>query len=114
MGYYTHYSLKTLHPADETELAQDKHRLIVADLRLEIDDARMALDIDGGASEDSKWYDHEADLRTFSERHPFVLFELHGEGATNDDLWYKYFLNGKMQECAARIEYPPFDPSNLK
>lgn len=61
-----------------------------------------------------KWYDHEYDMRSLSERYPGVIFTLHGAGEESGDLWRKYFLNGKMQEVPARIEYDCFDTSKLQ
>jgi hypothetical protein len=61
-----------------------------------------------------KWYDHEDDMKKVSKENKGVLFTLHGEGEEGGDLWRKYFLNGKMQEAYARIEYDEFDSAKLK
>ena len=64
--------------------------------------------------EDScKWYDHEADMRTYSTQHPDILFTLSGEGENSGDMWRKYFKNGKMQKALATISYDDFDESKL-
>lgn len=62
---------------------------------------------------EGKWYEHEVDLRNVSAENPGVLFTLHGAGEGAGDLWRKYFLNGKMQEAPARIEYDDFDTEKL-
>lgn len=48
-----------------------------------------------------------------SKEFPDVLFKLHGEGEDNEDIWDKYFMNGKMQYCPAEIMCPPFDRAKL-
>ncbi len=60
-----------------------------------------------------KWYEHEKEMREFSKKYPEVVFTLHGEGEATDDLWIKYFKNGKMQTSKARIEYDSYDESLL-
>ena len=61
-----------------------------------------------------KWDDHEHDMLELSKEFPDLHFELHGEGDSNDDIWDKHFLNGKMQTCMAEIIIPPFDPEKLE
>ncbi|WP_010495024.1 hypothetical protein [Paenibacillus elgii] len=100
MGYYTRY---------EIEIAPDSNEVRQA---IEDDDT-LAYAI-GRCSDECKWYDHESDMRAFSERFPDVLFTLSGEGEDNGDLWRKYFRNGKMQHCPAQITYEPFDESKLR
>jgi hypothetical protein len=71
------------------------------------DDASYALNADGTTQESSKWYEHEDDLRELSARHPDTLLTLSGEGEEAGDIWVKYFLNGEMQECKAKITFEP-------
>lgn len=99
MGYYTTHKLEILEGDDYT-----------TDYKKEISDL-------AGYSycfEDSiKWYNHEADMRTYSECHPNVLFKLSGDGEENGDLWVEYYLNGKMQREKIEIKFAPFDKSKL-
>ena len=69
---------------------------------------------DGSMSESCKWYDHEDSMRAISEAFHNVLFTLHGEGEEAGDIWDKYFLNGKMQACKAKVVIEPFDEKQLK
>jgi flavoprotein len=107
MGYCTCYSL-SLKSVD-----QDEAYTILEDLAKDCEDAKYALDDEGKTNESVKWYDHEKDLKEFSKKYPEVLFELSGEGEESDDIWKKYFLNGKVQLCSAQIIFPEFDPRKL-
>ncbi|PGO60572.1 hypothetical protein [Priestia megaterium] len=73
-----------------------------------------AVDEDGDTRDETKWYDHEEDMVRLSLKFPDVVFELRGEGEENDDMWYKYFKNGKIQKCYAKITYDDYDPAKLK
>ena len=67
-----------------------------------------------GLGEDSyKWYDHEESMKELSVKFPDIVFALYGEGEDNEDIWYKYFKNGKMQECMAIITFNEYDESKL-
>lgn len=96
MGYYTKY---TLYAKSE----------IIEDLCSENDNAAYAL-LD---EQESKWYDHERELREFSKKYPDELFILEGHGEEQGDDWKKYFRNGLMQMCKGEIVYEEFKPQNL-
>lgn len=61
-----------------------------------------------------KWYEHEEEMLSFSKLHPKVIFCLSGEGEESDDQWHKYFKDGKMQTCRAKITFDPYDESKLR
>ena len=62
---------------------------------------------------DCKWYDHEKHMKLLSQIYPETTFLLEGEGEESGDIWRKYFKNGKMQVCKAKIVFPAFDESKL-
>ena len=99
MGYYTTYVLK-LEPSTPEIL---KTRIPGSDLLLE-----------DFFEEPMKWYEHESDLRTISEKFPDVLFVLDGRGESTGDVWRKYFKDGKVQTWKATFEPEAFDPEKLK
>ena len=47
-------------------------------------------------------------MRDFSLKYPSTLFTLEGSGEEDVDMWIKYFLNGKMQRCQAKIVFEEF------
>lgn len=62
----------------------------------------------------TKWYEHEVVMKEISKEYPDVIIQLTGEGEENSDMWIKYFVNGKMQHCEAKIVFEEFDPKKLK
>lgn len=62
----------------------------------------------------SKWYDCDEDMLEMSKAFPEIVFCLHGEGEAPEDLWDRYYKNGKMQNCKAVITYEEYDESKLK
>ena len=63
---------------------------------------------------ETKWYEHETDVKSVSTEYPDVIFALIGDGEDSGDQWIKYFKNGKMQICRAKITFDDFDESKLK
>lgn len=104
MSYHTSYQLQIIEGDPFT----------IDDLREVSEGASYALTKDGETSESCSWYDHEIDLKSFSRKFPATVFKLSGQGEDNEDMWVKYFMNGKMQECKAEITYPPFDKNKLQ
>lgn len=115
MGYDTNYSLY-LYNEEQNPLwesapeIEDKIIQRLKDLQI----ITYALDVDLGSSDRVKWYEHEDDMIALSKEFPEVIFCLHGEGEESGDLWSKYFKNGKMQECRAKIIYDPYDEKQLE
>lgn len=61
----------------------------------------------------TKWYTHEENMKEFSLKHPNFVFKLTGEGENSGDIWTKYFKNGKMQICEAKILFDDYEESKL-
>ena len=102
MGYYTMFEFQT-----------DKEELINK-LREKYDCANYALDDYGEPNNSTKWYDHESDIKEFSKDYPNEVFKLIGNGESNDDMWIKYFKNGKVQICKAKITFDKYDENKLE
>jgi len=64
----------------------------------------------------AKWYECNDDMRAMSAAVADVLFMVEGKGEEDGDCWRNYFLNGKMQECQAKVTvtYPAFDMKKMK
>lgn len=130
MGYYTRYSMEVQDinnkGYDSYKIAKymldkqkesDKFYAFKYELEDFVENEDTKSRIDYGLSFDSDdeytWYDNEEDMRLLSKEFPDILFKLHGEGENNEDIWDKYFINGKMQYCLAKIMCPPFDKTKL-
>lgn len=105
MGYYTHYEL-TITPKNEEILNAVIEK--TSDC-IGWSEWRYPL-----KSNDSyRWYEHENNMKEISKLYPDTLFMLEGEGEDPGDLWRKYFKNGKMQFCRAKITFDDFDESKI-
>lgn len=109
MGYYTAYvlNLPAENPLTEDGLTQ-MDEIVDAFQVFEEGSAR-----DGYWYGYAKWYDYEQDMARLSKQFPDILFELHGNGEDQEDIWYAYFQDGKVQHCQAEIYFAPFDPKKL-
>lgn len=107
MGYYTKFDLKV----HEGELRIDQ---ILEQVEFEFEGLDYAIDLEGYCIDERKWYGHEEDMKRLSKKFPNTVFVLHGEGEENDDVWYKYFKNGKMQDCYVKSTFDEYDEEKLK
>lgn len=62
----------------------------------------------------TKWYDHDEDMIELSSRIKDVVFELTGDGESDEDKWRMFYLNGMCGGGAAQIIYPEFDISTMR
>jgi hypothetical protein len=105
MGYYTRFDLKI----------SDRHYEIMSELLdNSVRDLEYIFDEDGECVDERKWYEHETDMKFISTFYPDVVFTLRGEGEESGDFWFKYFKNGKMQHCPAKITFDEYDEAKLK
>ena len=112
MSYYTCYCFE-VKTGDNSGSHPDDFA-IIARLRATNENAYYALDKGGSTETEAKWYDHETDLKEFSKNYPDALFVLYGDGEENDDFWYSFFKNGKVQCAPVRLEHDEFDESKLE
>ncbi len=110
MGYYTHYKLE-VHPAIKGDMVVPEE--VIGAFRKEYEEAQYALNEDGSAEEESKWYEHEKDLAAFSKKYPHVLFILEGAGEEQGDAWKFYCVNGETQDAKIVTTFPEPDMERL-
>ncbi len=119
MGYNTKYKLYIekapdfVYPITDREEQRKAMNKVIDTLGTSDEDDFMRPALEGDL-DDCKWYTHEDDMLTFSERFPDVVFRLEGIGEEQPDMWHKYFQAGKMQKAQAIITYPEFNPAKLE
>ncbi len=119
MGYYTDYTLSVSRLEKGEDGSIKMMDDIPPDLEDQIEGEIIKLDIfEDGSIRDAyyshtTWYDHEQDIRLLSAKFPNMVFWLSGQGDDREDIWDKYFIDGKMQACYAKIVYGEFDPAEL-
>lgn len=102
MGYHTYFTIDW--DGFEEDMDKEIHKILDSQ-----DEFKYNLE-----NNDATWYDHEKDMKELSIKFPLIVFELHGEGDESEDLWYKYFKNGKMQFAPVRLEYDEYDEYKLE
>ena len=119
MGYYTRYSLKTFIYNDDTKKLIDvTHPFEIGEfIRRDVDDYQEDgedMSCEYVLEESCKWYDYNDGMIKFSEKFPNYVFLLEGEGEETDDHWYKYYMNGKVQDVTPpKADVLPFDINKL-
>jgi hypothetical protein len=110
MGCYTKYCLEIENTDEKTSVDLN---LIIPQIRRTYSSAFNSFNKDGFFQNESKWYFVNDDLCEFSLKYPTILFKLYGYEEEIDDIWIRYYLNGKMVHKLATIVYPPFNPDEL-
>lgn len=102
MGYDTRYQITTnegIH--DDASPTEEQWKAIEAHSEYTPD----------WLEEGAHWYDHEDDMKTVSLMFPGVTFRVEGRGDEDDDVWVKWFRNGKMAVWRLEYDVPGgFDP----
>lgn len=66
------------------------------------------------SGEEHKWYESNEHMIDYSKNHPNTVFKLSGEGEESGDIWSRYYKNGKVQSCKAKIVVDDYDESKLE
>lgn len=116
MGYYTYYELDYTGEIEVPAALIEEASKYGAKISPLVDHVEGITQVVGynPFTDQTKWYDHEKDMKTYSQKYPEVLFILSGEGEESGDIWRKYFKNGRVQTCKAKITFDEFDESKLK
>lgn len=118
MGYYTDFSLSTfIYDEKKKKLTEMTHPVDVDEFlrREEANDEDYSLPCQDVFEEPCKWYDYQEGMKKFSKMFPKYVFLLEGCGEEKGDHWYKYYMNGKMQDVTPKQpKILPFDINKLK
>jgi beta-glucanase (GH16 family) len=122
MGYETRYELEVQETTilKEVKGVDAEGKAASVFVREYVDQDKLAKEIQdlSGYSylwgDRCKWYDHERHVAMISKKYPNVVFKLIGEGEESGDMWAKYFKNGMIQVCKAKITYDEFDENKLE
>lgn len=117
MGYYTYYTMEARGIKGKEEFdaildaMKDQHLLYDHDYNEYGIFTKVESDYDFhiaffNSDDEAKWYDNSYDMMKFSRLFPDVTFRLSGDGEDRDDSWHKYFHNGEIEECRAKIIFP--------
>ena len=111
MGYYTNYNLEIIEGSFKSTTEPCSHcggtgsSCIEHDFPMHIKD-----NLDG----ETKWYEHQADMKSFSKKYPKVTFKLSGTGEEQGDVWVKFFRNGKVVERRSVVNLDDTAPTDWK
>lgn len=109
MNYYTNYQLSFC----KREKSESNEELTFKILAEQLNTSTQVNEDELEHGFNCKWYTHEQDMCKISELYPTHLFILYGFGEDKEDIWVKYFVNGKMQASKAILTYDRFDKSKL-
>jgi len=104
MAYNTVYTIEILEGSKD----------LIRQLRLFSKEAAYGLDDNGQCRSECRWVNRQKELGTFSKLHPEAVIQLHGDGDSEDDNYYEYYKNGKIQICPREFYYLPYEEQDLE
>lgn len=108
MGYYTAFSLNLPDGVEEEELCK-----ALGETQFLSGNVQYCKNLLYGCFI-AEWYNNALDMEELSKKFPNKLFILEGKGEDGDDIWKKYFKNGKSYFEKAQIIFKDFDESKLE
>lgn len=111
MGYHTCYTLRV---SGASRSDQERIRGMLSNLGVLNYALREYTGTEYDTNEPVNWFGYDGDMLEISRKFPQVLFSLHGEGESSDDIWESHYLGGKTYTQPAIITIPPFNPALLK
>jgi hypothetical protein len=102
VGYLTEYEC-------QTALTEEQEVLLGSIVQYPVD-----MLTDGSQYDSIKWYGFEKDVKEFSKHYPDQLFEWHGKGEEQGDVWRAYVKNGKYFYQKAKLLFVNFHENLLK
>ena len=101
MGYYTYHTL-SVYDKEMKYLNEvtEEHELLITKAYYAEECTEPDL-----FNDQTKWYEHEDNMREHSIKYPNYIFRIQGEGESNDDWWRQYFHNGKMIQFNGEITF---------
>jgi hypothetical protein len=113
MGYLTRFELTT----SDRDGAKSRETCETCGHKSSVSHVENIIKINDGYSpfgDDTKWYNHHDQMIEYSKRFPDVVFTLSGEGEESDDIWKKYYKDGKSQTEYAEIQVAGFNVDKLE
>jgi hypothetical protein len=110
MGYRTNYTLSVKN--DDNPKVADFDKWL--ETKPQFESGYNVTDFFEGEAEACKWYGHTEDMIKMSLQFPDLIFQLKGEGEEPEDIWIKYYKNGKVQICHAKITFDEYDETKLE
>ena len=112
MGHYTYYEI-TVYDWNQKQMTDDHHKDLINHIYDLYHEAIEAMDEYGVPVQAVKWYDCYDNIKEFSKRFPWLIFQIDAEGESGDES-RAYIKNGKIQDCNITTLYEKYDESKLQ
>jgi hypothetical protein len=111
MGYYTYFEITIPAKADIDDIIEKLE--VISDYSFtktsENQKTKSFATVDT-----CKWYDYDSNMTDLSQMFPKILLQVDGEGETSNDIWRKYYMNGKSQSVEVKRVYGKPNMKKLK